>query len=48
MEATNVMHPEEKLTSKLEKYGAVALVSVFGNHFDINVHVALKEAEEYV
>ena len=42
------MHAEEKLRPKLEKYGAVALISVFGNHFDINTHVASEEAEEYV
>ena len=42
------MHAEEKLTPKLKKYGAAALISVFGNHFDINTHVASEEAEEYV
>ena len=42
------MHAEEKLTPKLKKYGAAALISVFGNHFDINTHVASEEAEDYV
>ena len=42
------MYAEDKLTPKLEKYGAAALVSVFDNHFDINTHVASEEAEEYV
>lgn len=47
-ELRSFMHAEEKLTPILEKHGAAALVSVFGNHFDINTHVASEEAEEYV
>ena len=39
-------HAEEKLTPRLEKYGAAVFVSVFGNHFDINMHVESEEAEE--
>ena len=42
------MHAEVELKPKLEKYGAVALILVFRNHFDINTHVASEEAEEYV
>ena len=42
------MHAEEKLTPKLKKYDAATLISIFGNHFEINTHVASEEAEEYV
>ena len=42
------MHAAEKLTPKLKKHDAVSLISVFGNHFDLNTHVASEEAEEYV
>lgn len=38
----------ERLMPKTEKYGVTALISVFGNHFDINIYVVSEEAEEYV
>ena len=42
------MHAQEKLTPKLKNRDAASLISVFGNHFDLDTHIASEEAEEYV